>query len=377
MKTCKKRYDAGGGLITTCERPKAHKGECGPYKHKLIDQEATRLLAGDAITFLVPERSIARNGYVVGRDSARVGAVSVQLVGDPFPVGVLPANLKKGHNAKMAKTEAPDRKEMRKTAKKLGILEWEGMTEKQLAAEIKLTLAVAPAKTNGKAKTVKVPRGETKADKGEPVTPSQKAKAEKKGKSTPKTKAKKTAPKSKPKPADESREVAENGNPFRVGSNAYKHTELLIKGGLRSKIIERLLKQIEFKPWGGKKAPKKAADLAATMDKRVLMTAHQLQHLYGFTIVICGRGPEKSTMQAFPPDVKVPSALAAKASLINGVKPGAIIKPKTKAVKSGKVKPVASKKSKTKAVVKKASKPKVAKKTATKATKTAAKSKKK
>lgn len=369
-KRCTKTYEVGMGIRERCGRPSRHKGKCGPFRKKMVDQENHRLSGGDAVSFLVPSAGVGRNAYVVGRDRVDQDRVSIQIVGDPFPVGVLPDFLKKGHDHKVAKTqERPGRKEMRKLAAELSIDGWEQMTGDAMWAAIlkaqKTTTGKAPskdkAKTNGHGKVTKAPRGKTKADKGEPVTPSQKAKAEKKSK-TKKAKTEKVEKVDRP--------VAENGNPFRPGSHSFLMTEMFLKGGLRSKMIDTLIKKVELHPWA-KKA--KNIDPRFEMDKRMLMAIHQLRHKYGFTVVVYGgRGPEKGGFKVFPPGEAVPADWKAKALSINGKRVG----------EDGTVKPKATKKKvvKGKTARKPASKPKAEKskpKTTKKASTTKAKASKK
>lgn len=372
MKTCKKNYDYGGGF-TRCGRPAKHKGACGPFKHKLVDQENHRLRAGDQVSFIVPATGVVRTAFVVGRDKANEERISVQIAGDPFPVGVLSEHLIVGSNPpktkrgkKVAKTETIDRKELRKTAKSLSIPEWESMDEAALSKAIKEAQdgdvpTKATAKKNGKGKVGKVtkkPRGETKFDEPEAkrkaavekivkaknkVKKADKKLKDAKASSKKSTKAK-AAKKNQSFKSIKEPVAFEGTNPFREKSHSWYITEALIKGGLRAKMIDKLLKKIEFHPWGGKKA--KDLDHYFTMDKRILMVVHQLQYKYGFTIVHYGegRGPEKGSIQVFPPGVAVPAKLKSIARTINGERVGAPVKriprnpvpAKTKATKPAK-----------------------------------------
>jgi hypothetical protein len=343
MRTCKKVYSLGGSVTSRCSRPVDHGGKCGQYRRKMVDQNNHRLREGDEVSFLMSDRRVGRNAYVIGRDQVDAERISIQLVGDPFPVGVLPVFLKKGHDQEMAAQtqERPDRKELRKLAQKIGIKDWEDMSSAQIWKQIQK--AQAKESSNGKvAKPKKVPRGQAKTDRGEPVTPTEKAKAAKKTRKSTK-KAPKTTRVVEP-------EVAENGNPFRPGSNAFLMTEMFLKGGVRGKMIDRLIKKIEFHPWA-KKA--KSIDPRHEMDKRMLMAIHQLQHKYGFTVVYYGgRGPEEGCIRVFPPDVAVPADLKAKAIAINGERTDG---------KKAKPRPTAKKVTKGKKLRKAASGPKASK----------------
>jgi hypothetical protein len=325
------------------------------------DCDGVKLKAGDDVIFFT-SKLVRRPAKVIGRDELDVDRISCMIKGDPFPVGILPANLKKGKGNMSTTAVKPDRKELRKQAKALKIDGYQEMSTKQLAK------AIAAHGTNGKSKVTppkKTKRGQTKADKGEPVTPSQKAKA---AKSKAKTKTEKPAKSKKSKakaaPATEGNSI----NPFRPDTNNYLFTEAFLKGGVRSKIIEKLLKKVQFRPWAKKL---KDIDPAHEMDKRMLMCTHQLQHKHGFTVVhYGGRGPEKASVRVFPPGVEVPAELVAKAKLINGVKPGEAPKKAKRTTKKTAKAPATKKKaaSKPKASTTKPKKAGAAKK-ATKATK--------
>lgn len=317
MNVCGKKYNFRPGMIKRCERPKKHRGDHGPFRARLQDQFGNKLRRDNEVIF-ISDTGSRRLGIVKGRDLVDFARVSVIIEGDPFPVGILPANLiKKGYDKMPATQVKTDKKALRSEAKKLKISDYKEMTVKELKAAIKAASNNGSGKVSG---THKVPRGQTKVDKGKPVKPSEKKAA------------KKTAAKTK--------EAASNGNPFRPGSNNFYITEEFIKGGNRAKMIQRLLKKIKFRPYARKE---KDLDPAFEMDKRIMMAAHQLQHKHNFTIVHVGRGAEKSTIRAFPPGVKVPAELKAKATKIN--KPGDPIRtPKRtkKAVKSSRKSPGAA-----------------------------------
>lgn len=350
MKTCGKTYLIGGEFKTKCQRPKAHRGDHGPFHHRLEDQFRARLRASDPITFTVPEQHVCRNGFVIGRSRMGDGKVSVQLVGDPFPVDLRSEHLTKGHEQQMAKT--PDKKELRKQARTLGVEGWKDMSEKELAVAIK--------KSKGEVgKTTKAPTGKTKNDKGKPVKPSDKKAAKAKVEKPKKpAKAKKVAPAKKEK--TKVAVSAENGNPFRPGSNAAIFADLIIKGGARSKLIEQAKKKIDLKPWA-KKASK--LDVDFELDKRMLMVVHQLEDLHGFTVCLMGRGRQNGSIKTFAPGVKVPSEALAKRTVT--AKPGTrnvVTKPKAAkkvpAKKAGNKPAAAKKTTTTKAKAKKKSKSK-------------------
>lgn len=218
-------------------------------------------------------------------------------------------------------------------------------TSKAESANNKGQTKVATKTKKAVEKLKKVPRGQTKHDKGEP-TPLQKAKAKSKVKAKPQAEApkskpakkaapvkaekakttKKVAPKAETKVAKRTIKpaaTAANGNPFRDGSNSWLITEALLKGGSRSKMIDKLLKKIDFNPT--KKKINKKFNHRFEMDKRVLMTAHMLRKDHGFTIELSGRGPESGTIKATPPSPKTnkPKPAAGKAKTTKKVKKAA------------------------------------------------------
>lgn len=145
-------------------------------------------------------------------------------------------------------------RELRREAKALGVRGYLDMDPDELAEAV----AKKQAKANKGSKSSK---GADKAKKG--------------GKSTKKAKS----------GGDEAAEVHENGNPFKSGTMLFFVTEELLKGGKRSDMVKRLKKKIEVKPRDGRDI-----DEDYEIDRRVLITAQNLENHHGFTKEREGRG---------------------------------------------------------------------------------------
>lgn len=85
-------------------------------------------------------------------------------------------------------------------------------------------------------------------------------------------------------------------NPFRDGSNQFIITELLMKGGTRSKIVQKLEGLIELRQRNGRPY----RNLANELDIRVVRCADVLKKTHGFTVKTIGRGPD-AKIKAIPP----------------------------------------------------------------------------
>lgn len=85
-------------------------------------------------------------------------------------------------------------------------------------------------------------------------------------------------------------------NPFRDGSNQFIITELLMKGGTRSKIVQKLEGLIELRQRNGRPY----RNLANELDIRVVRCADVLKKTHGFTVKTVGRGPD-AKIKAIPP----------------------------------------------------------------------------
>jgi hypothetical protein len=219
--------------------------------------------------------------------------IIIRIDNDPFPVTVSPNQVTyRGENPKMATKVA-----LKKEADSLGIEGWEDM---DLAS---LKLAVAEANGDGSSIDVEVKSAKRRGRPAKAKANEDEAEAPKKPRGRPKgstngsTKAPaKTKPAAKkaatdgkgrgrPKGSTKTAENMElNGTPYRSGTNMEIITKRLMQGGKRSTIAKQLLKKIDFKP-----TKNKDIDPEIEMEKRILLTAHNLKG-HGFTIVTEGRG---------------------------------------------------------------------------------------
>lgn len=165
----------------------------------------------------------------------------------------------------------PSPRELRRQAKALKIRGWEDMSTKQLAKAVE-------------------------AKGGEVPTQSTKTKSSTKAKSNGKADKPAKSTKTKSKAKDDDAEIAENGNPFKEGTNLWYITEQLIKGGKRSDMVRRLKKQIELRP----RTNADDFDLDYEMDRRVLIIGQLLRNKHGFDVEREGRGPDAEIV-ATPP----------------------------------------------------------------------------
>lgn len=171
----------------------------------------------------------------------------------------------------------PSARELRRSAKALKIRGWEDMGIKELQAAI---AKHDGAESNGSA-TAKT---STKAKSSTKAAP---AKAEKPA-------AKKAAPaKSK---AAKSEDAAENGNPYKEGTNLWHIAQELIAGGKRSQMVKRLKRKISIKP----RVNADDFDEDYELDRRVLIVGQLLRKDHGFEVTREGRG-EDGTIVAVAP----------------------------------------------------------------------------
>lgn len=219
-----------------------------------------------------------------------------------------------------AVAEMPSAKELRKEAQNLGIEGWEDMSKGQMfkaikkakkssngtgppKAKQKVSEESAPkkakSKTSSKKKVVSqevATKKSTKAVKKAAKTapPKSKAPAKKTSKSK-KTTSKKvftektvdkalgiklnkgTAPKPLP---------AEGENPFRKKSNMFKVCKLLLKGGTRRKLAEKLAESTEIHPYLKGDGEIDLNDF----DKRLLLGAEVMLTKFGYGVQRTGRG---------------------------------------------------------------------------------------
>lgn len=168
----------------------------------------------------------------------------------------------------------PTVRELRRSAKALGVDGWEEMDEAALTSAVETAEKKSAKKNSARTgKAVEKATAKATAKKGT---------------------AKATAAKSTAKPEAP---IAENGNPFKEGTNLFLITEELIKGGKRSTMVTRLKKKIDLQP-RTKKA--KDFDVDYEMDRRILITGQLLRNEHGFEVTREGRGTDATIVAVAP-----------------------------------------------------------------------------
>ena len=188
----------------------------------------------------------------------------------------------------MSTATKPTVRELRRSAKTLGITGWEEMDEAALTA------AVTAAE--GKAAKTRSTRTSTAAAKKVAAAPVAKTAAVKKA-AVVKDGAVKTPAVKKAVKVAATEELPENGNPFKDGTNMFLITEELIKGGKRSAMVARLNKKIQLAP---RSKDAKEFDVEYEMDRRILITGQILRNQHAFVVEREGRGAD-ATIQATAP----------------------------------------------------------------------------
>lgn len=275
---------------------------------------------GERVIF-TPKKGKPREGVVEGI-SPYSKTVIVQLDTDPFPVEIKESRistckdsrsdirskkvLRSGTKRKKEKMTAtptkPTGKQLRKQAQSLGIEGWQDMSRKELVKAIK-----DAEKSEQKSSTSK--RGpKTKAA-------SKPAKATKKA-------TKKSATKSKGAGSSEDSDLGislpkgstvkplpeEGENPFRKSSNLYLVAKLLMKGGKRRDLAEKLAEQVELHPYHKNKADIDLGDY----DKRIVLGAQTMRDRFGYGIQRVGRGMDGRILVFRPGGPKDPRNKTAK-----------------------------------------------------------------
>lgn len=237
-------------------------------------------------------------------------------------------------------TAPPSAKELRKTAQALSIPGWEDMSRSEMAEAIKKAQKVsangsAPAKKKSKkvkaevseapAKTKKKSKkSKTKKVVEQEVSPV-KAKAKKNGvKKAAKKSADAKASASKTgfteKTVDKALGIklnsgvapkalpAEGENPFRKKSNMFKIAKLLLKGGKRRVLAEKLAESTEIHPYLKGEGEIDLNDF----DKRLLLGAETMLTKFGYGIQRKGRGLDGTILVFRPGGEKDPRKKAKK-----------------------------------------------------------------
>lgn len=279
----------------------------------LIRQAKTKMPfnAGDKVTY--HPRKGGKFEAIVKADLTNLkrcdNVIIIRIDNDPFPVTVNPNQVTyRGENPKMATKVA-----LKKEADSLGIEGWEDMDP----ASLKMAVAEAngngtdkpaPAKRRGRPAKATANTDEGEAPKKSRGRPKGSTSDSMKKAAKAKTAAKKDGPgRGRPKGSTKTAENMElNGTPYRSGTNMEIITKRLMQGGKRSTIAKQLLKKIDFKP-----TKNKDIDPEVEMEKRILLTAHNLKG-HGFTIVTEGRGTN-GTISVVPPGGKAAAPEAAPA----------------------------------------------------------------
>jgi hypothetical protein len=273
--------------------------------------------------------------------------VLVQLEGDPFPVELRKSQVsacnkdservrsnrnvrqssdrKEERNNMPATAEKVSAKQLRKEAQALGVKGWDAMSRSELAKAV----AAASKNGNGKGKKSKVTKREVeeaeatnktkvkaKSKKGVKKVPREKAaeSAEKRaaskkaGKTTKAEKLAKEAATDKgawryTEAKNAPKELpAEGENPFRKGSNLHRVAALLLKGGNRRALAQKLADKVELHPY-----QKDSGDVDLNdYDKRILLGAQTMRDQFGYAIGRKGRGIDGSIIVFRPGGAKDP-----------------------------------------------------------------------
>lgn len=273
----------------------------------------------DRVTY-TPKKGKKRQGVVVPGFVDTTTHVKVKLDGDPFPVDLplsqvsscknVPNGIGSKHKVPKAGTKKhtnkerksmttatkPNAKALRKQAQALGIEGWEDMSRAEMAKAIK---RAKRSETEEKAPKSKPTKGKAKAaPKTKPAAkPAAKAKAAtKKAVNGTKKSSKPEAPAgsdaalgltfakvSPPKPLPD-----EGVNPFRKSSNLFVVGNLLLKGGSRRTLAEKLSQKVDLHPYN-----KDSGDIdLLDFDKRLLLGAQTMRDQFGYGIQRTGRGLE-------------------------------------------------------------------------------------
>lgn len=240
-----------------------------------------------------------------------------------------------------ATKDKPSAKQLRTQAQGLGIKGWEDMTRKELRRAIRKassngTSADKPEKaatpkestpvTKARPKTKAAAAAKAKTTKSKPKAAASKPKATKPTKAaTTKAPAKKAAVVKSTKAAVPGVKDVGNGitlhdgptpkstpavgeNPFRKNSNLHRVAKLLLKGGVRRSLAEKLKAQVDLHPYQKAKKDVSLADF----DKRLLLGAGTMRDEYGYGIQRTGRGIEGRILVFVPGSPNDPRKKVAK-----------------------------------------------------------------
>lgn len=233
--------------------------------------------------------------------------LSLRIANDPFPVPVKKKQVspcKEAGKVVKSKSETvresdeqnergtmptetkPKAKELRNEAKALGIEDYEDMSRSELVKAIKKANKAKNGSGSKNKGVKKVSR--TEAEKASRDRAAKKAPAKKTAKSAAKAKTK-SGPKGK----------TNEGNPFRPGSNLHLIHNLLVKGGKRESLAQKLADKVALHPYTNDVSEVDLVDY----DKRIVLGAQTLRDQHNYKIERDGRGLS-GTIKAVPPKGK-------------------------------------------------------------------------
>lgn len=164
-------------------------------------------------------------------------------------------------------------KDLRKAARSQKVDGWEEMTRAELLKAVN-TKKIKPSANGASAATASKTTSKTASK-----APAKKATAKKAA------------------AAEEAPEPAENGNPYKPGTNMFLIAEELIRGGKRSDMVKRLRRKVELKP---RTKDADDFDVDAELDRRVLIVGQNLRNNFGFNVVRDGRGEDAHIVAEAP-----------------------------------------------------------------------------
>ena len=222
--------------------------------------------------------------------------VEVKVSSDPFTVWVehdrLESTRPQGkHTEKEHTMPNATAKELRKQARELELDGWESMDRDELAAAI--------AKASGDEDEDEVDDEEVEEDDAEAEDSDDEDTEDEESDDDEEDEPVKPTKKASKK-AVSTREEPEGDNPYRPKTNLWHMCELLMKGGTRSKMVDKLMKIIDIEPRSKAKRKLTDEEIRSEIDYRLVRTTQDLAKEHGFVIEKDGRGIE-SKVKAIPP----------------------------------------------------------------------------
>lgn len=223
-------------------------------------------------------------GKVVGH-RIRGRMVEVLIGKDPFSTNIDHRQLEiinEGEDRTVATKQTRSPKELRHAAKQLGIAGWQEMGREELAAAVRTAEGAAAdtaTRRTRKSTSKKAPAKKAPASKKTARTSAAK-------------KTTKTTTKRRTRVAD-----GDSPNPFRPGTNLWFITEELMRGGKRSRLVQKLLPKLQYSP---RVKSEDEFDPELETDRRLKVVGYLLKNTYGFTYTHEGRGKD-AVIKATPP----------------------------------------------------------------------------